>query len=98
MASRVAGTRVLSRTNGAGRSDARKAPLPLGRRTDGSRRKECSMKPWQLLSGPILALLAGGPASAADDSHCTSVTDSAARLDCYDEAPALHPNTAAVPA
>jgi len=60
--------------------------------------KECSMKSWQLLSGPILALLAGGPASAADDSHCTSVTDSAARLACYDAAHALHPNTAAVPA
>ena len=56
------------------------------------------MKSWQLLSGPILALLAGGPAFAADDSHCTSVTDSAARLACYDAAHNLHPNTAAVPA
>lgn len=58
------------------------------------------MKSWQLLSGPIfgLALLAGGPAFAADDSHCTSVTDSVARLACYDAAHNLRPNTAAVPA
>lgn len=56
------------------------------------------MKSWQLLSGSILALLAGGPAFAADDSHCTSVTDSAARLACYDAAHNLHPKTAAVPA
>lgn len=56
------------------------------------------MKSWQLLSGPILslALLAGNPAFAADDSHCTSVTDSAARLACYDAAHNLHPNIAAV--
>jgi hypothetical protein len=56
------------------------------------------MKSWQLLSCPILALLAGSPAFAADDSHCTSVTDSAARLACYDAAHNLHPNTASVPA
>jgi hypothetical protein len=56
------------------------------------------MKSWQLLSGPILAVLAGGPAFAADDSHCTSVTDSAARLACYDAAHNFRPNTAAVPA
>jgi len=58
------------------------------------------MKSWQWLSGPIfsLALLAGNPAFAADDSHCTSVTDSAARLACYDAAHNLRPSTAAVPA
>jgi hypothetical protein len=56
------------------------------------------MKSWQWLSGPILAVLAGGPAFAADDAHCTSVTDSAARLACYDAAHNLHPSAAAVPA